>query len=98
MSLASYAVVERDLELAADATSRPFDERCDARDDGGHRVGLDRIVQLDVARHRCAEVGDLALDDAAVIAVERRAPDVGDERRDLRPPTTSSPSTLSKYG
>ena len=71
-----HAGVERHLQLAAGGDVDAVDQAGHVLHQRRHRVGLHRVVQLDLAAGRCARSWAHALrQQRAVVGVERRAAD-----------------------
>ena len=71
--------VEGDPQLAAGGHVDAVDKAGHVADQGRHRVGLHRVVELDAGGQRGPQLGDAAGQERPVVGVERRLADPVDE-------------------
>ncbi len=76
---ASLVGVERHRELACGGDVETVDQPGEMLHDAGHRIRLDRVMQLDRGRQDRSQQRDLARHDGAIVDVERRPAGLGDD-------------------
>ena len=76
------AGVERGPQLARRCDVESVDQSGHVPDQRRHRIGLHRVVQLDVRRQRLPQFGDAGGQQCAVVGIERGLPDAGREPRE----------------
>ena len=73
--------VHRRVHLGRRGDVEPVDQAAQVVNHRRHRVGLDGVVQLDVARQNRPEMGDARIEQSAVVGEERRPADPPGEAR-----------------
>ena len=73
------AAVEGNLEFVGRGDVDAIDEFCHVVDDGRHRIGLHRVVDLDFGGQGRAQFGHAAIQQGAVVGVKRGLANLGGE-------------------